>query len=46
MRRADYDYQLGKYKGKVDVITIKDLDLGNVSDDQRHQECHCGYMPP
>jgi len=31
MRKADYDYELGKYKQKVDVITIKDLDLGNVS---------------
>ena len=31
MARADYDYEVGKYKNKVDVITIKDLDLGNVS---------------
>ena len=31
MARADYDYRVGKYKQKVDVITIKDLDLGNVS---------------
>lgn len=28
MRRADYTYEVGKYKNKVDVITIKDLNLG------------------
>ncbi len=31
MRRADYTYEVGKYKNKVDVITIKDLNLGSTS---------------
>lgn len=31
MRKADYIHRMDKYKGKVDVITIKDLNLGSVS---------------
>lgn len=31
MRRADYIHSLDKYKNKVDVIVIEDLNLGSVS---------------
>ena len=31
MRRADYIHSLDKYKNKVDVIIIEDLNLGSVT---------------